>query len=159
MYQHLEYRYWWLLYLYGLSHSINVSAPRIQILLTIISLTWSLLIQGMAYLASMRVIHCDLAGRNVLLTNALVAKITDFGLAKILQADKDYYTRSSGKELPLMWLVNLGDFRTSSNSINKVHYFYLHIAVLFICLFVCASIHFIHLFIFPSIKLKGTCFV
>lgn len=59
--------------------------------------------QGMAYLASMRVIHCDLAGRNVLLTDKLVAKITDFGLAKILQKDKDYYTRSTGKELPLMW--------------------------------------------------------
>ncbi|XP_062570651.1 tyrosine-protein kinase JAK2-like isoform X1 [Saccostrea cucullata] len=59
--------------------------------------------QGMAYLASKRVIHCDLAGRNVLLTNNLVAKITDFGLAKILQQDKDYYTRSTGKELPLMW--------------------------------------------------------
>lgn len=61
--------------------------------------------QGMAYLASMRVIHCDLAGRNVLLTDKLVAKITDFGLAKILQKDKDYYTRSTGKELPLMWSV------------------------------------------------------
>lgn len=59
--------------------------------------------QGMAYLANMRVIHCDLAGRNVLLTDKLVAKITDFGLAKILQKDKDYYTRSTGKELPLMW--------------------------------------------------------
>nr|XP_034310862.1 tyrosine-protein kinase JAK2 isoform X4 [Crassostrea gigas] len=59
--------------------------------------------QGMAYLASMRVIHCDLAGRNVLLTDKLVAKITDFGLAKILQKDEDYYTRSTGKELPLMW--------------------------------------------------------
>nr|XP_022293912.1 tyrosine-protein kinase JAK2-like isoform X2 [Crassostrea virginica] len=59
--------------------------------------------QGMAYLASMRVIHCDLAGRNVLLTDKLVAKITDFGLAKILQQDKDYYTRSTNKELPLMW--------------------------------------------------------
>ena len=59
----------------------------------------------MAYLASMRVIHCDLAGRNVLLTDKLVAKITDFGLAKILQKDKDYYTRSTGKELPLMWSV------------------------------------------------------
>lgn len=61
--------------------------------------------QGMAYLANMRVIHCDLAGRNVLLTDKLVAKITDFGLAKILQKDKDYYTRSTGKELPLMWSV------------------------------------------------------
>ena len=54
-------------------------------------------------MASMRVIHCDLAGRNVLLTDKLVAKITDFGLAKILQQDKDYYTRSTNKELPLMW--------------------------------------------------------
>lgn len=53
----------------------------------------------------MRVIHCDLAGRHVLLTDKLVAKITDFGLAKILQKDKDYYTRSTGKELPLMWSV------------------------------------------------------
>ena len=64
---------------------------------------WLFYWQGMAYLASMRVIHCDLAGRNVLLTDKLVAKITDFGLAKILQQDKDYYTRSTNKELPLMW--------------------------------------------------------
>ena len=58
---------------------------------------------GMAYLAMERILHCDLAARNVLLNSHLTAKISDFGLAKILDKDKDYYRVSSDKQLPAWW--------------------------------------------------------
>jgi serine/threonine protein kinase len=57
----------------------------------------------MAYLAMERILHCDLAARNVLLNSHLTAKISDFGLAKILDKDKDYYRVSSDKQLPAWW--------------------------------------------------------
>jgi len=57
----------------------------------------------MAYLAMERILHCDLAARNVLLNSHLQAKISDFGLAKILGKDKDYYRVSSDKQLPAWW--------------------------------------------------------
>ncbi|KAK3087792.1 hypothetical protein FSP39_010614 [Pinctada imbricata] len=59
--------------------------------------------EGMKYLSSQKIIHCDLAGRNVLVTKEFQAKISDFGLAKELAKDKDYYTRSKDKDLPLLW--------------------------------------------------------
>ncbi|KAJ8322112.1 hypothetical protein KUTeg_000583 [Tegillarca granosa] len=58
-------------------------------------------IPGMDYIyqsSNKRIIHCDLAGRNILLDKNCVAKISDFGLAKALAQDKDYYTRSMKKE-------------------------------------------------------------
>lgn len=45
--------------------------------------------KGMDYLASQRVLHSDLAARNVLLCDDNVVKICDFGLARSL------YKRSS----------------------------------------------------------------
>ncbi|XP_053405328.1 uncharacterized protein LOC123565512 isoform X2 [Mercenaria mercenaria] len=58
---------------------------------------------GMEYLESQRVIHCDLAARNVLLTGDLCAKISDFGLSKILSQEKDYYRRTTDKTIPILW--------------------------------------------------------
>ncbi|XP_052085401.1 uncharacterized protein LOC127723030 [Mytilus californianus] len=58
---------------------------------------------GMAYLASKRILHCDLAARNVLLSSDIRAKISDFGLAKLLDKEKDYYRRSENKNLPAWW--------------------------------------------------------
>ena len=59
----------------------------------------------MEYLSSQHVLHCDLAARNVLLTKDLTAKISDFGLSKILQEDANYYRRSSDTKaaIPLFW--------------------------------------------------------
>ncbi|XP_050402352.1 tyrosine-protein kinase JAK2 [Patella vulgata] len=68
--------------------------------------------QGMSYLASKKIVHRDLAARNVCVTNELQAKITDFGLAKILQPEKDYYKMISlFKALPMHWSApeSLGD--------------------------------------------------
>ncbi|XP_052281809.1 tyrosine-protein kinase JAK2-like isoform X5 [Dreissena polymorpha] len=54
---------------------------------------------GMEYLESMKVLHCDLAARNVLLTSELRAKVCDFGLSKMLE--KDYYRLRTEKKIPL----------------------------------------------------------
>jgi len=48
-------------------------------------INWSLQIaSGMDYLASKKVLHGDLAGRNVLLADDGVVKVADFGMARQL---------------------------------------------------------------------------
>ncbi|KAK3583540.1 hypothetical protein CHS0354_026124 [Potamilus streckersoni] len=59
--------------------------------------------QGMEYLYLEKIIHCDLATKNVLLTEDSMngtIKIADFGLARVLAADKDYYRRKTETEMP-----------------------------------------------------------
>ena len=46
---------------------------------------------GMAALHKFGVVHRDLATRNVLLFENLVVKVTDFGLSRAVQPDKEYY--------------------------------------------------------------------
>ncbi|ELW67167.1 Tyrosine-protein kinase JAK3 [Tupaia chinensis] len=48
--------------------------------------------KGMEYLGSRRCVHRDLAARNILVENEAHVKIADFGLAKLLPLDKDYYS-------------------------------------------------------------------
>lgn len=55
---------------------------------------------GMEFLSQKRVLHGDLAARNVLLTFELHAKICDFGLARKLI---DYKYIKSDRECPLPW--------------------------------------------------------
>jgi FMS-like tyrosine kinase 1 len=50
--------------------------------------------RGMEYLASRKVLHGDLAARNVLLANNNVVKICDFGLAKEMYKDYKYKKKS-----------------------------------------------------------------
>lgn len=59
----------------------------------------------MEYLSEVKVLHCDLAARNILLTKDYMAKIADFGLSKLMTGDKDYYTRKGQDFIPLMWYV------------------------------------------------------
>ncbi|RUS75078.1 hypothetical protein EGW08_017155 [Elysia chlorotica] len=58
---------------------------------------------GMEYLDSMDVVHRDLATRNVLLVNDHFAKISDFGLSRIMDSSTDYYTAHGPGRWPLMW--------------------------------------------------------
>uniref|UniRef100_F6TV83 Uncharacterized protein n=1 Tax=Ciona intestinalis TaxID=7719 RepID=F6TV83_CIOIN len=62
--------------------------------------------QGMLYLQEKRVIHRDLALRNILLdkegSNCWNIKISDFGLSRILSEDRDYYT-GNPDEFPAQW--------------------------------------------------------
>lgn len=60
--------------------------------------------RGMEFLVSKKVIHGDLASRNVLLCNGNIVKISDFGLSKSLYS---YYqiTRDDHLKLPYKWLA------------------------------------------------------
>lgn len=60
--------------------------------------------RGMAYLEEKRMVHRDLALRNVLLQTPGCVKITDFGLAKLLEIDEDEYKAAGGK-MPIKWLA------------------------------------------------------
>lgn len=60
--------------------------------------------RGMAYLEEKRMVHRDLALRNVLLQNPGYVRITDFGLAKLLDINEDEYKAEGGK-LPIKWLA------------------------------------------------------
>jgi len=56
---------------------------------------WSYQIaNGMAFLASKKVLHADLAARNILLTDDNTAKISDFGLSRQLM-ESDSYTKKT----------------------------------------------------------------
>ena len=60
--------------------------------------------RGMTYLEEKRLVHRDLAARNVLVQNPNCVKITDFGLAKILDINVDEYKATGGK-MPIKWLA------------------------------------------------------
>ncbi|KAF2357288.1 Receptor L-domain [Trinorchestia longiramus] len=53
---------------------------------------------GMAYIASKRIIHLDLATRNCLIYQGHIVKIADFGLSKKLNTERCYYHYQLGNE-------------------------------------------------------------
>ena len=54
---------------------------------------WTLqILKGLLFLGSKRVVHGDLAARNVLLDSSLVAKISDFGMSH--QLTREHYVGS-----------------------------------------------------------------
>ncbi|KAK5642470.1 hypothetical protein RI129_008637 [Pyrocoelia pectoralis] len=60
--------------------------------------------RGMAYLEEKRLVHRDLAARNVLVQTPACVKITDFGLAKLLDINEEEYKAAGGK-MPIKWLA------------------------------------------------------
>lgn len=60
--------------------------------------------RGMHYLEERRLVHRDLAARNVLVQTPNSVKITDFGLAKLLDYNEDEYKAAGGK-MPIKWLA------------------------------------------------------
>lgn len=65
---------------------------------------------GMLYLSSLGIVHRDLASRNILLKEDLddeqhrrfVAKVSDFGLSRIVTPQEGYYRSASGL-MPIQW--------------------------------------------------------
>ena len=72
--------------------------------LGILNLFFYVLLAGMAYLEEKRLVHRDLAARNVLVQTPNCVKITDFGLAKLLDINEDEYKAAGGK-MPIKWLA------------------------------------------------------
>ena len=60
--------------------------------------------RGMEYLASKKVMHGDLACRNILLAADNVVKICDFGLAKDIYKNNNYQKKTDGP-LPIKWMA------------------------------------------------------
>ncbi|XP_023246382.1 vascular endothelial growth factor receptor 1-like [Copidosoma floridanum] len=73
---------------------------------------------GMKFFSERKVLHCDLAARNILLAENNIVKICDFGLAKTLYKDENYKKQCDGK-LPIRWMaiesIRDGVFSTMSD--------------------------------------------
>ncbi|KAF5277868.1 hypothetical protein FQA39_LY06020 [Lamprigera yunnana] len=60
--------------------------------------------RGMEYLASRKILHGDLAARNILLAENDIVKICDFGLAKSVYKSDNYKKTGEGP-LPVKWMA------------------------------------------------------
>ncbi|XP_051559608.1 receptor tyrosine-protein kinase erbB-4-like [Myxocyprinus asiaticus] len=68
-------------------------------------LNWCVQIaKGMMYLEERRLVHRDLAARNVLVKSPNHIKITDFGLARLLDTGEKEYSADGGK-MPIKWMA------------------------------------------------------
>ncbi|RMC00984.1 hypothetical protein DUI87_22671 [Hirundo rustica rustica] len=69
---------------------------------TLLLYAWQIC-KGMEYLGARRCVHRDLASRNILVESDSHVKIGDFGLAKLLPQDKDYYVVREPGQSPVFW--------------------------------------------------------
>ncbi|MED6287115.1 hypothetical protein CHARACLAT_013163 [Characodon lateralis] len=73
--------------------------------------------EGMAYIEKKNYIHRDLRAANVLVSESLLCKIADFGLARIIE-DNEYSARE-GAKFPIKWTapeaINFGSFTIKSD--------------------------------------------
>ena len=55
-------------------------------------------------MANLGYVHRDLAARNILVGRYLNAKVSDFGLSRLL-SDEQLYKSSSKRRLPVKWMA------------------------------------------------------
>ncbi|KAK4316390.1 hypothetical protein Pmani_012440 [Petrolisthes manimaculis] len=95
-------------------------ATRVSLrLCTMELLRWAYQIaKGMEYLSFRKVLHGDLAARNILLAENSIVKISDFGLSKDIYKSKNYKKKNDGL-VPVKWLalesLQEGVFSTQSD--------------------------------------------
>ena len=83
--------------------------------------------QGMKYLHEMNIIHRDLAARNILIENIHLVKITDFGLAKMVQVrtnvlqnqDNNSSSNQAGCQTRLSRIQQLSQVDSSTSLLDK----------------------------------------
>lgn len=73
--------------------------------------------EGMAYIEKKNYIHRDLRAANVLVSESLICKIADFGLARVIEDDE--YSAREGAKFPIKWTapeaINYGSFTIKSD--------------------------------------------
>ncbi|NXS02114.1 LYN kinase, partial [Oxylabes madagascariensis] len=73
--------------------------------------------EGMAYIERKNYIHRDLRAANVLVSDLLMCKIADFGLARVIEDNE--YTAREGAKFPIKWTapeaINYGSFTIKSD--------------------------------------------
>ncbi|CAN9503330.1 unnamed protein product [Ophioblennius macclurei] len=73
--------------------------------------------EGMAYIENKKYIHRDLRAANVLVSESLLCKIADFGLARVIEDDE--YSAREGAKFPIKWTapeaINYGTFTIKSD--------------------------------------------
>jgi serine/threonine protein kinase len=74
--------------------------------------------KGMDYISQRGIVHRDLAARNCMLTSDMDVKVSDFGLARVLEEGKDYYRTQTNFALPLRWMAleSITDFLFTTES-------------------------------------------
>ncbi|KAI1243390.1 hypothetical protein IHE44_0000994 [Lamprotornis superbus] len=76
-----------------------------------------LIAEGMAYIERKNYIHRDLRAANVLVSDLLMCKIADFGLARVIEDNE--YTAREGAKFPIKWTapeaINYGSFTIKSD--------------------------------------------
>ena len=85
-----------------IGEDVYFKTPRITVDLRFVFARLSDVARGMAHLATLNIVHGDLAARNVLICGDFRAKISDFGLSKTIYYS--YYRKQSTGHLPFKWM-------------------------------------------------------
>ena len=59
---------------------------------------------GMSYLSEKKIVHRDLAARNCMVSNNVVVKVGDFGMARDIY-ETEYYRKQGRGLLPVRWMA------------------------------------------------------
>jgi serine/threonine protein kinase len=61
--------------------------------------------RGLEHMADCRLVHCDIAARNVLVDKGNVMKVADFGLTRVYNEGKLSHTMLNPSKMPIKWCV------------------------------------------------------